>query len=157
MSPFPVEPARAIGPMRIVLTTYPNPAAARRAIDAALTRRLAACANLVPIDARYWWRGEIESATESMVLFKTVPKRVGALLAFLEEDHPYTTPEVLELDVPRASRGYLEYLASELRARDPREEIRRPVRRSAGPRGRGARAPGRTQGRPHRRSKRTGS
>ena len=47
MSPFPVEPPRAGGPMRLVLTAYPSAEAAQRAIDGAIARRLAACASAV--------------------------------------------------------------------------------------------------------------
>ncbi len=157
MTPFPEEPARARGPMRFVMSTYPSTDAARIAVAAALERRLAACANVLAIDSRYWWRGQVETANESLVLFKTVPKRVGALLAFLETTHPYETPEVVELDVPRASAGYLRYLAAELGAGGPPANRRARARRPEGRRARGARGPGRTRAPHRRRSRRTGS
>jgi len=97
MSPYPLDPVEARGPMRLVLTSYPSRDAALRAVDAALARRLAACANLVPIDSRYWWKDRVESAGETLVLFKTVPKRVGGLFRFLKETHPYDVPEVVEI------------------------------------------------------------
>ena len=153
MSPIPLEDARAVGPMRIVLTTYPSSEAARTAVEGALSRRLAACANILAIDSRYWWKDRLESAGESLVLFKTVPKRVGALLAFVESSHPYDTPEVVELDVPRANRAYLRYLASALGPAVPPEFAGAGPRRRAAPRARGARAPGRTRA-PHRRRSR---
>ncbi len=145
MSPYPLDPVRAVGPMRLVLTTYPSRAAARRAVDSVLGRRLAACANFVPVESRYWWRGKLESAEESLVLFKTVPKQVGALLAFLERTHPYETPEVVEIDVPRGNDRYLAYLGSTLGASGAGPRVRtRPTRRGGRP-GQAARAPGRTR------------
>ena len=152
MSPYPEDPVRAVGPMRLVITTYPSSAAAGEAIAAALDRRLAACANLVPVRSRFWWKGTIDSAEEALVLFKTVPKRVGALLAFLELAHPYETPEVVELDVRRANARYLQYLAATLDPTPPPALGARP-RRSAARRARGARGPGRTRA-PHRRRSR---
>jgi len=153
MSPYPLDPVRALGPMRIVLTTYPSREAVLHAVDEALARRLAACANLLPIDSRYWWKGTVESARESLVLFKTVPKRVGALMLLLKETHPYGTPEVVEVDVPRADDGYLQYLTATLdpTARSP--PIGDGPKRSGARRGRATRAPGRTRSRRRRRSK----
>jgi periplasmic divalent cation tolerance protein len=157
VSPDPLDPGRAVGPMRIVVSNYPSRAAALDAMDAALARRLAACANLVPIDSRYWWNGRVEAARESMVLFKTVPKRVGALLQFLKASHPYEVPEVAELDVPRADVGYLAYLAATLDAAAVLPSVRTGARRRATPPGRAAQGPGRTQERHRRRSRRTES
>ena len=151
MSPFPEDPVRARGPMRFVVSTYPSPGAAVSAIEACLARRLAACGSQLPVESRYWWGGHLETATETLVLFKTVPKRVGALLRWLKENHPYEVPEIAEVDVPRADPGYLTYLSRTLdRAALAVPPKRRATRRAAR-RSRGAPAPGRTRGtRPHR-------
>ncbi len=114
MSPYPIDPPDARGPMRLVLTTYPDRAAALVQIEEALERRLAACASMFPVDSRFRWNGGIETSAETMVLFKTVPKRVGALFRMLKDGHPYEVPEIVEIDVPRAHPGYLEYLAREI-------------------------------------------
>ena len=153
MSPYPLEPARAAGPMRLVITTYPSREAALRAVDSALRSGLAACANVLPAHSRYWWEGRLESADESLVLFKTAPKRVGALFRHLEETHPYDVPEIAEVDVPRVGNAYLRYLLATL---DPGSSVppedggatRRGERRA-----RGARSPARTRA-PHRRRSR---
>jgi len=149
MTPFPVEPARALGPMRLVLTTYPSPEAAATAVEGALSRRLAACASTHAVDSRYWWNGELESAHELLVVFKTVPKRVGALFRYVKENHPYDVPEIVELDVPRVDPGYLAYLGRTLDAHALGIPPRPVLRRRAGRRAPGARSPGRTRG-PHR-------
>jgi periplasmic divalent cation tolerance protein len=156
MSPYPEDPVRAVGPMRLVVTTYPSPTAADEAVRSALTRHLAACANVIPIRSQYWWKGELESAEESLVLFKTVPKRVGALLSFLDLTHPYDTPEVIELDVPRVNSRYLQYLIGTLDPSPP-PSLGARSRRRAAQRARAARAPGRTRVPHRRRSRRTGS
>lgn len=153
MSPYPLDPVRAVGPMRLVLSNYPSHETALRAVDAALDARLAACANIVPIDSRYWWNGTVESAHESLVLFKTVPKRVGALLRLLKDSHPYETPEIVELDIPRVDDGYLGYLLATLDPSAPAAHGNRVIRRSGARRGRAARVPGRTRAQHHRRSR----
>ncbi len=145
MSPYPLEPVRAQGPMRLVLTTYPSREEALAAADAVLARHLAACANLVAVDSRYWWKGSVESASETLAIFKTVPKRVGALFGFLRSTHPYEVPEIAEIDVPRVDPGYLTYLAEILDPDAPPPPLGGGPRRRAGRRGPGARAPARTR------------
>jgi periplasmic divalent cation tolerance protein len=157
MSPYPADPEWARGPMRLVLTTYPNRERALAAVAGALSRRLAACGNVVPIDSRYWWKGAIVTESEALVLLKTVPKRVGALFRYLADDHPYAVPEVVELDVPRVVPGYLAYLTETLdrASLPPRRGLE--ATRSGARRGRGARRPARTRARHLRRSRRTGT
>jgi len=146
VTPFPVEPARAQGPMRLVLSAYPSRDAALAAVGGALERRLAACASLLAADSRFWWDGRIRSASETLVVFKTVPKRVGALCGFLTQEHPYDVPEVVELDVPRADPGYVRYLERTLdRAALAVPGAVHPTRRG-GRRAPGARRPARTRG-----------
>lgn len=152
MTPYPLEEARALGPMRLVMTTYPSDAAARAAVAAVLDRRLAACAKSVAVGSRYWWKGELETASEFLVVFTTGPKHVGALFAFLIATHPYDVPEVAEVDVPRVAPGYLAYLGATL-DRAPPDGSRRRLSRSGGPRVRGARGPGRTRALHRRRSR----
>ena len=157
MSPTPDDAGGARGPMRIVLTTYPSRERALTAVAGALSRRLAACGSVLPVDSRYWWRGRVQSEKEALVLFKTVPKRVGALFRYLEESHPYSVPEIVELDVPRAAPAYLAYLTGTLDLGSvPASPGLRPRRRGAR-RVPAVRVPGRIRGRPHRRSKRTGN
>lgn len=156
MSPFPVEPARAAGPMRLVLSAYPSRDVALAAVAEALARRLIACASLVHVESRYWWEGKVEGANEVLVVYKTVPKRVGALFRYVRETHPYRVPEVIEVDVPRVEPAYLDYLGVTL---DPSSQTpsreRHPTRRGA-PRAPAARHPRRTRGKPRRRSRQTG-
>ena len=123
--------------MRLVLSTYPSREAALGAVEGALARDSIACASLLPTDSRYWWKGKVESASEVLVLFKTVPKLVGGLFRYVRETHPYRVPEVVEIDVPRAEPAYLAYLEATL---DPSSSA--PPRGSHAKRRAGPRAPG---------------
>lgn len=153
MSPYPLDPGRAVGPMRLVVTTYPSREVALRAVEVVLREELAACANIVPAHSRYWWKGRIESADEALVVFKTVPKRVGALFRHLESHHPYEVPEVAEVDVPRVGSAYLRYLAATLDPDSPPPPMGGGATRRGARRARGARSPGRTRARHHRPSR----
>ena len=153
MSPYPLDPVRAVGPLRVVLTTYPSEAVALERVEGALRGRLVACAQVIPASSRYWWKGSVESATEAVVLFKTVPKRVGALFAYLETTHPYDVPEILEIDVPRVAPGYLRYLAETLDRDSPPPPLGGGSTRRGARRARAAPAPERTRARHHRPSR----
>ena len=153
MSPYPLEPIRSVGPMRLVLTTYPTREAALSATTGAVERRLAACGNLIDADSRYRWRGKVVAAHEVLVVFKTVPKRVGALFRYLKETHPYEVPEIAEIDVPRVDPGYLRYLATTIDSAAPPPPLGGGTMRRAGRRGPAVRGPARTRAR-HRRPSR---
>ena len=154
MSPFPADPVDATGPMRVVLCAFPAGPAAEKVVAGAIDRRLAACAQRIAVDSDFLWEGRRTRAAEVLVLFKTAPVRVGALFRYLESAHPYSTPEILELDVPRAHPPYLAWLLGSVGAATPPPIG--PLRHRGSPRGRGARGPGRTPARHRPRSRGTG-
>jgi periplasmic divalent cation tolerance protein len=103
-------------PARIVLTTVANPEEAEQLARTLVEERLAACATLVPaVHSIYRWQGEVESATETLLLIKTAPEQLAALEARLHELHSYETPEFLVLKADAASQPYLEWLHASLR------------------------------------------
>ena len=154
MTPYPMDPADARGPMRIVLTTYPDRPSAERAVGAILRARLAACAHLTSIRSAYWWNGRLASGDEVAVTFKTVPKFVGEIFRAVRQTHPYDVPLVAEIDTHRVEEGYLAYLAEVLDPSSPPPPLGGGPTRRGGPRVRGGRAPGRTRARRRPRSTR---
>ena len=154
MSPFPVEPARGTGPMRLVLSAYPSPESARAAAEGAVAQGLAACASAIAQRSTFVWNGRQETADETLVVFKTAPKTVGARFRYLAAGHPYDVPEIAEVDVRRAEPAYLAWLSSVVDPSSAAAPRPAPTRR-AGRRGRGARAPGRTPARRRRPSRQT--
>jgi periplasmic divalent cation tolerance protein len=137
-----MDPVDATGPMRLVLCSFPNEESARQTIDGAIAGRLAACAQRFPIDSTYWWKGNVESAREVLVIFKTAPKRVDRLFRHIADQHPYDVPEIIELDVPRVHVPYLRYLSESIdpdAAPLPLGGRRSPSARTTRPGGRRAR------------------
>jgi periplasmic divalent cation tolerance protein len=103
-------------PIRLVLTTTSSPEAAERLGRALVEERLAACATLIPgVQSIYRWKGEVESATETLLLIKTGPEQLDRLQARLHELHSYQTPEFLVLKVDAASQPYLDWLLESVR------------------------------------------
>ncbi len=103
-------------PIRLVLTTAATPDEAARLARTLVEERLAACATLLPAaQSIYRWQGQVESATETLLLLKTAPDQLPALEARLHALHSYQTPEFLVLPVEAASQGYLDWLHASLR------------------------------------------
>jgi len=96
------------GGVRIALVTAPEDAAedlARSLVE----DRIAACVNVVPgIRSVYRWEGQVETATESLLVLKVAAAGSESVPARVAKLHPYDLPEVLLLDV---DDGLPEYLA----------------------------------------------
>jgi periplasmic divalent cation tolerance protein len=153
VSPYALDPIRAVGPVRLVLATYPSSAAAADAVRGAVAQRLAARGSVVPVDSTYLRRGEVLHQQEALVLLRTVPKKVGALFEYLGAHHPSEVPEIAEVDVPRVEDRYLRYLSQVLDDDPAPPPLGGGLRRRAARPARGARAPGRTRGPRHRPSR----
>jgi len=101
----------AATPARIVLTTTANPEEAARLGRTLVSERLAACATLLPaVHSIYRWQGQVQSATETLLLLKTGAAQLTALEARLLQLHSYQTPEFLALEVNAGSASYLQWL-----------------------------------------------
>jgi periplasmic divalent cation tolerance protein len=98
-------------PACLLLVTAPPDAAAGIA-EKALLSRTVACANVLPgVTSRYWWKGALESASESLILFKTTRDRVPDAMAAIRAAHPYDVPEILAVAVDAGLPAYLEWVA----------------------------------------------
>ncbi|HUV69648.1 MAG TPA: divalent-cation tolerance protein CutA [Terracidiphilus sp.] len=101
---------------RIVLTTAANAEEAGSLARTVVEEGLAACVSLIPgVESIYRWKGEVESAAETMLVIKTGVDQVAALEARLDELQSYETPEFLVLRVEAGSHPYLAWLAGSLR------------------------------------------
>lgn len=102
----------------LVLCTAPDEASAERVVRPLLEERLIACANLLPrARSLYWWRGQVEEASEVVLLMKTAADRVEALRQRLPQLHPYDVPELLMVPVEGGLEPYLAWVVSETRNR----------------------------------------
>jgi periplasmic divalent cation tolerance protein len=94
--------------MRVVFCSCPKNHASDLA-KIAIQNRMAACVQIIPhIDSYYWWKDEICSDQESLLLFKTDVTMVEDLTNLLKTHHPYEVPEIIS--VPIMSEGNFDYL-----------------------------------------------
>ncbi|GAA4156780.1 divalent-cation tolerance protein CutA [Actinomadura keratinilytica] len=106
-----------------VTTTTDSRQEAADLARSAVAERLAACAQLVgPIASTYWWEGEIETAEEWMVVFKTTDERFDELATLITEVHSYDTPEIIATPVVAGSMDYLAWVAEQTEPPEPAED-----------------------------------
>lgn len=98
----------------IVVTTTHDAEDKARALAAAVVReRLAACAQVYPINSVYWWDGDVQAEPEWRIDFKTRADLADRLAAFIGEQHSYDTPEIIGVPVVTGSTAYLDWVNSE--------------------------------------------
>ena len=102
----------------MVVSTYPDRAAALRAARGMVGDGLAACANLADITSVYRWNGRIEEGAECLAVFKTTIASREALKGRIAATHPYDVPEIAELAAGSVNAAYLEWLAESTSGRD---------------------------------------
>jgi periplasmic divalent cation tolerance protein len=96
---------------RLVLTTCGSAEEARRIAQELVERRLAACVNIVPqIESVYRWKGEVESATEWLLIIKTTAEAFERLRHALGKLHSYDVPECIEIAIEDGSAAYLGWI-----------------------------------------------
>lgn len=96
-----------------VLVTCPEGSAERIAGEV-LKLRLAACVNILGgVRSRYWWRGKLESANESLLLIKTRSELFGKPERAVTRVHPHQTPEMVGLRIEKGNRPYPSWLLEE--------------------------------------------
>ena len=104
---------KSSGKQVVVLVTCGSRAEGQTIAREVVTRRLAACANLLetPVESVYRWKGKVEKAREFLLLIKTSARRLPALQAEVERLHSYDVPEFIALPIAAGSPAYLRWLA----------------------------------------------
>ena len=107
-------------PPWLVVTTVGQLDEARALARALVELRLAACAQIEPIESLYRWQGAVEQASEVRVLFKIRPELYEQVEAAIRERHPYELPAIHAIASDRAEPAYARWVAeSTLRPPDP--------------------------------------
>ncbi len=103
-------------PFSIALTTVASKAKAHEIATAALEARLAACAQLFPIQSLYVWKDELLREDAEIALhLKIRAEDFPAVQALIRRLHDYETPEILRIDIAEGDGAYLDWMAACLR------------------------------------------
>ena len=100
--------------MVVVFITVDSQETAQKITEKLLTERKAACVNIIPkVESYYWWQGEIESASEFLLIVKTRAELLDELVTLVKQNHPYTVPEIITLPIISGSEDYLKWVERE--------------------------------------------
>lgn len=96
---------------RIVITTAGSREEAEDIARSLVDERLAACVNLVPgLTSIYRWKGDVETASEVLLIIKTTAANLERVESALRRLHSYEVPEFLVLAPEAAGKNYLDWL-----------------------------------------------
>lgn len=96
---------------RIVLTTAGSAQEAEKIATALVERRLAACVNIIPqIQSVYRWQGDVERATEWLLIIKSRAAAFESVRDAIREIHSYELPECIMVEIESGSKPYLDWI-----------------------------------------------
>ena len=79
-----------------------------------ISRRKAACVNIVPqVHSMFWWQGKIDYADEALLIVKTKSPLLEELIELVKRNHSYDVPEIIALPIIGGNRDYLQWLDDE--------------------------------------------
>lgn len=95
----------------VVLVTAPKASEARKIANFLLTKKLAACVNIMPkIESFFWWEGKIDNAKELLLVIKTKKQLLNKLIKAVKSKHSYSVPEIIALPIVTGNKDYLEWI-----------------------------------------------
>ena len=95
----------------IVLVTGSNTRECKRIARHLLEKRLIACANLMPVNSLYHWKGKIADEKECLMILKSSRELFAALRIEVEKLHSYSVPEIVALPIVDGAPNYLNWVA----------------------------------------------
>lgn len=103
----------------LCLCACPDDASAGAIADALVAERLAACVSVLPgVRSVYRWQGEVERASEVLLLIKTTDDRMATLAVRLRQIHPYELPELIAVEAVAGLAPYLDWVVQQTRDYD---------------------------------------
>lgn len=96
---------------RIVFCSCPDSACAETLATTLVSKRLAACVNIVPgVKSVYRWQNKIEIDSECQLIIKTSEHCLKAVEAEIIQLHPYELPELIAVTISEGSAAYLGWI-----------------------------------------------
>ena len=79
-----------------ITTTIDSEKKARVIVNELVERKLVACAQVIqPIESTYWWKGNIETSKEWLIIMKTHERHFDDVQLTIKKLHTYDNPEII--------------------------------------------------------------
>lgn len=100
------------GTHSVAYVTVPNEEVAKDIARGLISRKLAACVNIIPkITSIYEWKGDVNEDTELLLMIKTRTSIINELIHFVRSNHPYEVCEVISLPIQNGNEPYLKWIS----------------------------------------------
>jgi periplasmic divalent cation tolerance protein len=98
----------------VMYVTTSSKEEAEKIANILLDRNLVACVSIFsnPVESHYRWEGIIEKSTETLMMIKTATIKVDDTTKVIRENHSYSVPEVIALDVNAGNQDYIDWVKS---------------------------------------------
>ncbi len=101
-------------PIITITTTTDNREALEKVGRHLLTQRLIACIQIVgPIKSLYWWKGNIEEASEWLGIMKSRKSLFAQVEAEIRSLHAYEVPEIVAVELGDVLPAYDDWVRTE--------------------------------------------
>ena len=95
----------------VIFVTVGNSNDAAVLAKSLVEKRLAACVNLLPgVASWYWWEGKVTEDQEVLLMMKTSRDKFAAIEKEVLRLHSYAVPEVIALQIVEGSKNYLNWI-----------------------------------------------
>jgi periplasmic divalent cation tolerance protein len=99
----------------VIFVTASSDAEAHKIADLLLSKRRAACVNIVPaVESSFWWQGKLDSATESLLIIKTKASLLPEIVKLVKAAHGYEVPEIVAIPIIGGNEDYLKWIDAEV-------------------------------------------
>ncbi|MDX8398376.1 MAG: divalent-cation tolerance protein CutA [Mariprofundaceae bacterium] len=98
--------------VHIIITSVEQQQQAQYITEQLLTKQLAACIQQTSGLSTYHWQGKLQNSREYYLHIKTRPELTTQVIDWLEQHHPYNTPEIITIKA-QASLAYSDWLYKE--------------------------------------------
>ena len=95
-----------------------NAEEATKIADALLEHRLIVCAKQVPVESKFWWKGQLETASEVLLNMDSSEDLFFAIEAEVGRMHSYDTFVLQQLPLVGLSSAAQEWMDENLRPRE---------------------------------------
>jgi periplasmic divalent cation tolerance protein len=94
----------------LIHTTTDNQAEAEHLAELLITKKLAACVQIMPITSYYTWQGALNNHPEFLLFIKTKTECYPKVEAAILTNHSYETPEIIHLTIDGGTANYLGWI-----------------------------------------------
>ncbi|OYT25504.1 MAG: cytochrome C biogenesis protein CcdA [Thermoprotei archaeon ex4572_64] len=100
-----------LGTYIIILITTPDRENAEKIARTLISRKLAACINIVnDVSSIFLWKGSVEETKENLLIIKSRLDVLDEVIDEVKKIHPYEVPEVIAIPIIYGLKKYLEWI-----------------------------------------------